>query len=155
MSYKLNVNSFFRKKLFPFFLLAFLFDLNFYKNVGLANFEFKPASEEDINLYVNMSASYVCLASIKEIDIDFDKSMQVAVGTFMNVLQGKHKNKVIDIASKEKKEITVDPKNLAKTGSLKILGRAMLLCPDNIPEKTKKELEKIAKELQKQKSQKN
>ena len=53
MRFKLNIKSFYRKKLFPFFLLAFLFDLNFYKNVGLANVELRPASEEDINLYVN------------------------------------------------------------------------------------------------------
>ena len=155
MRFKLNIKSFYRKKLFPFFLLAFLFDLNFYKNVGLANVELRPASEEDINLYVNMSASYVCLASVKEIDFDFDKSMQVAVGTFMNVVQGKHKNKVIDMGSKEKKEITVEPKVLARKASISILGRATLLCPDNIPEKTKKELEKIAKQRQTQNSQKN
>ena len=144
------MSSFSRKILFPFLLLGFLLDINFYKNEVLADTEVKAANADDIALYEGMSASYVCLASRKGVDLDFDKSLNVAVTTFVNVIQGKHGGKVIDVVSKKKKEVKVEPKILGFNGTIKILARALQICPDTIPEKTKQEFDKIVKQIQKE-----
>ena len=46
------------------------------------------ASEEDLFLYRQMGASYLCIASKAE--VDFKKGLGIASATFANVIIGKH-----------------------------------------------------------------
>ena len=148
MKFKPKMSYSFRKILFPFFLLAFLLDLNFSKKVVIANSEVKPATADDIALYEGMGVSYLCLASRKEIDLDFDKSLNVAAATFVNVIRSKHGSKIIDIVNKKKKEVTVKTDILGFNGKVRILGKAIQVCPDNIPGKSKEEFNKLIKQIE-------
>ena len=144
MKFKLKMFSFNRKLLVPFFLFGLLNGLNIYKRPVFANSDLKPANQEDIALYEGMGVSYVCLASRKEINLDFQKSLGVAASTFVAVIQSKHENKVLD----KNKEISIENKILFENATFRILGRAIQTCPDNVPKKSKEEFNKFIKQLQ-------
>tara|TARA_B100000963_G_scaffold299671_1_gene271788 strand:+ start:72 stop:476 length:405 start_codon:yes stop_codon:yes gene_type:complete len=128
----------------PLFLFGLLNGLNIYKRPVFANSDLKPANQEDIALYEGMGVSYVCLASRKEINLDFQKSLGVAASTFVAVIQSKHENKVLD----KNKEISIENKILFENATFRILGRAIQTCPDNVPKKSKEEFNKFIKQLQ-------
>ena len=132
------------KIFFSFLLLGLLLDLNFPRRSARANFDIKPANENDLALYEGMGVSYLCLASRKEINLDFQKSLGVAASTFVAVVQSKHGNKV----KERDKEIEVKNKVLFENAALRILGRAIQTCPDNVPKKSKQEFDKAIKQLQ-------
>tara|TARA_Y100001978_G_scaffold62386_1_gene56039 strand:- start:415 stop:864 length:450 start_codon:yes stop_codon:yes gene_type:complete len=144
MKFKSKMSSYLKKIFLPFLLLGLLLDLNFQKKAAHANLDIKPANENDLLLYESMGVSYLCIASRKEINLDFQKSLGVAASTFVAVIQSKHGSKVIDID----KEITVKNKVLFENAALRILGRAIQTCPDNVPKKSKQEFEKAFKQLQ-------
>ena len=144
MKFKLKMFSFNRKLLVPLFLFGLLNGLNIYKRPVFANSDLKPANQEDIALYEGMGVSYVCLASRKEINLDFQKSLGVAASTFVAVIQSKHENKVLD----KNKEISIENKILFENATFRILGRAIQTCPDNVPKKSKEEFNKFIKQLQ-------
>ena len=98
------------------------------------------ASEKDLFLYRQMGASYLCIASKAE--VDFDKGIGVASATFANVIVGKHGG-VIEALGNEK----LDEKRLYNAGTFQIIGSALNICPESIPDKIKKDYEKRFKEL--------
>ena len=101
------------------------------------------ASEKDLFLYRQMGASYLCIASKAE--VDFNKGLGVASATFANVIVGKHGG-VIEALGNDK----LDEKKLYNAGTFQIVGSALNICPENIPDKIKKDYEKRLKQLQKE-----
>ena len=101
------------------------------------------ASEKDLFLYRQMGASYLCIASRAE--VDFDKGIGVASATFANVIVGKHGG-VIKALGNEK----LDEKKLYNAGTFQIVGSALNICPESIPNKIKKDYEKRLKQLVKE-----
>ena len=99
-----------------------------------------PASEKDLFLYRQMGASYLCIASKAE--VDFNKGLGIASATFANVIIGKH-NGVIQELGNEK----LDEKKLYNAGTFQIVGSALNICPESIPENIKKDYKKRLKEL--------
>ena len=144
INFKTKMSFPYIKILAPFLLLGLLLDLNLSKRAAHANFDIKPANENDLALYEGMGVSYLCLASRKEINLDFQKSLGVAASTFVSVIQSKHGNKVIE----KDKEIEVKNKVIFENAALRILGRAIQTCPDNVPKKSKQEFDKAIKQLQ-------
>ena len=98
------------------------------------------ASEKDLFLYRQMGASYLCIASKAE--VDFDKGIGVASATFANVIVGKHGG-VIEALGNEK----LDEKKLYNAGTFQIIGSALKICPESIPDKIKNNYEKRLKQL--------
>jgi len=98
------------------------------------------ASEKDLFLYRQMGASYLCIASRAE--VDFDKGIGVASATFANVIVGKHGG-VIKALGNEK----LDEKKLYNAGTFQIIGSALKICPESIPDKIKNNYEKRLKQL--------
>jgi len=148
MNFKPKMFPFYKKIFVPFFLLALLLDFNYYKKEVFSDSNIKPASADDIALYEGMGVSYVCVASRKEIDLDFEKSLNVATATFVNVIRSKHGSKVMDLINKKTKEVKVEPEILGFNGKVRILGKAIQVCPDNIPEKSKEEFSKLIKQIE-------
>ena len=101
------------------------------------------ASEKDLFLYRQMGASYLCIASRAE--VDFDKGIGVASATFANVIVGKHGG-VIKALGNEK----LDEKKLYNAGTFQIIGSALNICPESIPDKIKKDYEKRLRQLVKE-----
>ena len=130
----------------PLILSSFLFDAsNKFNNVN-ANVKNSPANKNDLNLYYEMGMSFLCNATRKGFDLDFEKTLSVASETFASVISQKHGGKILD---DRKKEQTVDMKQLQFNVSLNFVESALQACPDNVPEKVEKrvkiEIERIKK----------
>ena len=98
------------------------------------------ASEKDLFLYRQMGASYLCIASKAE--IDFNKGLGIASATFANVLIGKHGGAIKELGNKK-----LDKKKLYNAGTFQIVGSALNICPESIPNEIKKDYEKRLKQL--------
>ena len=101
------------------------------------------ASEKDLFLYRQMGASYLCIASKAE--IDFNKGLGIASATFANVIIGKHGGAIKELGNKK-----LDKKKLYNAGTFQIVGSALNICPESIPNEIKKDYEKRLKQLVKE-----
>ena len=90
-----------------------------------------------------MGASYLCIASKAE--IDFNKGLGIASATFANVIIGKHGGSVKELGNEK-----LDEKKLYNAGTFQIVGSALNICPESIPEKIKNDYEKRVKQLLKE-----
>ena len=133
----------------PLFFYLTIFEINFLNKRLDANTK-PPASQEDIFLYKQMGASYLCKSINDKIDFDFNKALTVSTYTFAEVIFSKHGN-LIQEAGAEK---LTTPKVLY-IGEIEILNSAIKICPKQIPSDVKKSFEKALKNLKKQKNKKN
>ena len=101
------------------------------------------SSEEDLFLYRQMGASYLCIASKAE--VDFNKGLGIASATFANVIIGKHGGAIRELGEKK-----LDEKKLYNAGTFQIVGSALNICPESIPKNIKNDYEKRLKQLVKQ-----
>ena len=120
-------------------LPVLLFDNNTINNQIKAEKNLIAASEKDLFLYRQMGASYLCIAS--KADINFKRS-RVASATFANVIIGKHGGVIKQLGNEK-----LDEKKLYNAGTFQIVGSALNICPESIPDKIKKDYEKRLKEL--------
>ena len=98
------------------------------------------ASEEDLFLYRQMGASYLCIASKAE--VDFNKGLGIASATFANVIIGKHGGAIRELGNEK-----LDEKKLYNAGTFQIVGSALKICPESIPKNIKNDYEKRLKQL--------
>ena len=101
------------------------------------------ASDEDLFLYRQMGASYLCIASKAE--VDFNKGLGIASATFANVIIGKHGGAIRELGNEK-----LDEKKLYNAGTFQIVGSALNICPESIPKNIKNDYEKRLKQLVKQ-----
>ena len=120
----------------PLIFSSLLFYVNDEFNNVNANVKNLPANKNDLDLYHGMGVSFLCNATRKGFDLDFPKTLNVASSTFASVVSQKHGGKLIE----RKKEQTVDIKQLQFIASLQLVESALRICPDNVPEKVKKEV---------------
>ena len=132
--------NFYSKRIFKlfgvFFILPFiLFDIYTINNHTKAEKKLIAASKNDLDLYHGMGVSYLCNATSKGYDMDFAKTLNVASATFVSVVQQKHGGVILERNKKEK----VNLRNLQYLVTLNLTKSALDICPDNVPEKLKKE----------------
>ena len=101
------------------------------------------ASEKDLFLYRQMGASYLCISSKAE--VDFKKGLGIASATFANVIIGKHGGAIKELGNEK-----LDEKKLYNAGTFQIVGSALNICPESIPNNIKNDYEKRLKQLVKQ-----
>ena len=122
-------------------LMSLMFgEINTFKKQVKAEKNLIAASEKDLFLYRQMGASYLCIASKAE--VDFNKGLGIASATFANVIIGKHGG-VIKELGKEK----LNEKRLYNAGTFQIVGSALNICPESIPNNIKNDYEKRLKQL--------
>ncbi len=124
------------------FIPFILFELNTINKQTKAEENLSAASEEDLFLYRQMGASYLCIASKAE--VDFNKGLGIASATFANVIIGKHGGAIKELGNEK-----LDEKSLYNAATFQIVGSALNICPESIPKNIKKEYEKKVKELKK------
>ena len=127
---------------FSLFLSFTFFEINTKNQQIKAEKNLIAATEEDLFLYRQMGASYLCIASKAE--VDFKKGLGIASATFANVIVGKHGGAIKELG-KEK----LDEKRLYNAGTFQIVGSALNICPENIPKNIKNDYEKRLKQLTK------
>ena len=101
------------------------------------------ATEEDLFLYRQMGASYLCIAS--KAKVDFNKGLGIASATFANVIIGKHGGSIRELGNEK-----LDEKKLYNAATYQIVGSALNICPESIPKDIKNDYEKRLKQLVKQ-----
>ena len=132
------------KLLFISLLLPFtIFEINNINKQIKAEKNLVAASEKDLFLYRQMGASYLCIASKAE--VDFNKGLGIASATFANVIIGKHGGAIKNLGNEK-----LDEKKLYNAGTFQIVGSALNICPESIPDKIKKDYEKRFKQLVKE-----
>ena len=119
------------------------FEINTLNKKIKAEKNFIAASEKDIFLYRQMGASYLCIASRAE--VDFNKGLGIASATFANVIIGKHGGSIQELGNKK-----LDEKKLYNAGTFQIIGSALNICPESIPQNIKNDYEKRVKQLLKE-----
>jgi len=117
-----------------------IFDINTINKQIKAEKNLVAASEKDLFLYRQMGASYLCIASKAE--VDFNKGLGIASATFANVIIGKHGGAIKELGNEK-----IDEKKLYNAATFQIIGSALNICPESIPDKIKKDYEKRLKEL--------
>ncbi len=149
MSINFRTKNLFNLLNIPLLIYLTTLEINIFNKRLLANT--KPqASQQDIFLYKQMGASYLCKALNDKINFDFNKALTVSTYTFAEVIFSKHGN-LIQEAGAEK---LTTPKVLY-IGEIEILNSAIKICPKQIPSEVKKSFEKALKNLKKQKNKKN
>ena len=101
------------------------------------------ASDQDLFLYRQMGASYLCISSKAE--VDFKKGLGIASATFANVIIGKHGGVIKELGEKK-----LDEKRLYNAGTFQIVGSALNICPESIPKNIKNDYEKRLKQIAKE-----
>ncbi len=110
----------------------------------------KPqANQQDIFLYKQMGASYLCKSINDKIDFDFNKAFAVSTYTFAEVVFSKHGN-FIKEAGKEK----LTTQRVLYIGEIEILNSAIKICPKQIPADVKKRFQETLNKLKKQTNKK-
>ena len=149
MSINFRTKNLFNLLNIPLLIYLTTLEINIFNKRLLANT--KPqASQQDIFLYKQMGASYLCKALNDKIDFDFNKALTVSTYTFAEVIFSKHGNLIQDAGA----EKLTTPKVLY-IGEIEILNSAIKICPKQIPSDVKKSFEKALKNLKKQKNKKN
>ena len=120
-----------------------LFDIHIINKQLKAEKNLIAASEEDLFLYRQMGASYLCIASKAE--VDFKKGLGIASATFANVIIGKHGGAIKELGNQK-----LDEKKLYNAGTFQIVGSALNICPESIPKNIRNDYEKRVKQLVKQ-----
>tara|TARA_B100001027_G_scaffold143736_1_gene100209 strand:- start:438 stop:878 length:441 start_codon:yes stop_codon:yes gene_type:complete len=139
--------KFFSKNILKFlsislFLSFTFFEINTKSQQIKAEKNFISATEEDLFLYRQMGASYLCIASKAE--VDFKKGLGIASATFANVIVGKHGGAIKELGDEKLNE-----KRLYNAGTFQIVGSALNICPESIPKNIKNDYEKRLKQLTK------
>ena len=116
------------------------FELNTINKQIKAEKNLIAASEKDLFLYRQMGASYLCIASKAE--VDFKKGLGIASATFANVIIGKHGGAIKELGNEK-----LDEKKLYNAGTFQIVGSALNICPENIPNNIKNDYEKRLKQI--------
>tara|TARA_B100001989_G_scaffold209021_1_gene158032 strand:+ start:61 stop:501 length:441 start_codon:yes stop_codon:yes gene_type:complete len=119
------------------------FEINTLNKQIKAEKKFIAASEKDLFLYRQMGASYLCIASKAE--VDFKKGLGIASATFANVIIGKHGGSIKELGNE-----ILDEKKLYNAGTFQIVGSALNICPESIPDNIKNDYEKRLKQLLKE-----
>ena len=137
--------NFYSKRILKWFgisltLLFPIIEINTINKQIKAETKLTAASEKDLFLYRQMGASYLCIASKAE--VDFKKGLGVASATFANVIVGKHGGVIKELGNEK-----LDEKKLYNAGTFQIVGSALNICPESIPDKIKKDYEKRLKQL--------
>ena len=137
--------NFYSKKILNFIGISLIIPLTFYE-INTINKQIKAeknliaATEKDIFLYRQMGASYLCIASKAE--VDFNKGLGIASATFANVIIGKHGGVIKELGNEK-----LEDKRLYNAGTFQIVGSALNICPESIPQKIKNDYEKRLKQL--------
>jgi len=139
--------NFFSKKILKLlsislFLCFTFFEINAKSQQIKAEKNLIAATEEDLFLYRQMGASYLCIASKAE--VDFKKGLGIASATFANVIVGKHGGAIKELGNEK-----LDEKRLYNAGTFQIVGSALNICPESIPKDIKNDYEKRLKQLTK------
>ena len=140
--------NFFNLLNIPLLLYLTIFEINFL-NKRLDAKPNSPATPQDIFLYKQMGASYLCKSINDKIDFDFKKAFAVATYTFAEVIFSKHGN-LIKEAGKEK----LTTERVLYIGEIEILNSAIKICPKQVPSNIKKNFENTLNKIKKQKNKK-
>ena len=129
----------------PLIFSVLLFNINPRLTELKARTKTTPATTKDLDFYRRMGITYVCSASAKGSDLDFEKSLSVAANLFTTVVQQRHGGLIKEGKNKAQK---IDSKVLQTNVFMNLLGGSMAFCPDNVTENMKELFKENMKKIQ-------
>ena len=148
MGFNFRIKKIFNLINIPLLFYLTLCEMNTFNKRLFANS--KPqASQQDVFLYKQMGASYLCKSLNNKIDFDFNKALTVATYTFAEVIFSKHGNLIQETGSEK-----LTTQKVLYIGEIEILNSAIKICPKQIPNDIKKSFEKTLNNIKKQKNKK-
>jgi len=105
-------------------------------------FNFVPATDEDIFLYRQIGISYLCMA--RQIEVEFPKAITLAARNYALLISSKHGGFIKEIGKER-----IPDKNIYNGAILQILDGAIKNCPDMVPEEDKKKFLKTVEQFNK------
>ena len=130
-------------------LFYLIIEVNLLNKKSYANI--KPeATQQDLFLYKQMGASYLCKAINDKIAFDFNKALAISTYTFAEVIFSKHDN-LIQGAGNEK----LTTERVLYIGEMEILNSAIKICPKQIPNDVKNSFEETLNKLKTQENKNN
>ena len=148
MSTNFQSKNFFNLLNIPLIFYLIICEINILNKRLYANTK-PPASQQDLFLYKQMGASYLCKAINEKINLDFQKALAISTYTYAEVIFSKHGN-LIQETPKEK----LDSKRVLYIGEIEILNSAIKICPKQIPNDVKKSFQETLNKLKKQTNKK-
>ena len=133
---KLHSNKIFRFLSLPILLYLTFFDKTFFNREIKSNKILQAATEQDLYLYKGMGASYLCIAS--KAGIEFPKAVGIATATYVQVIEGKHKGKIVELGDKK-----LERDQLFAGAEFQIVTTAIKYCPDSVPKDVTKKVNEI------------
>ena len=140
MSINFHSNRFLKFLSIGFIISFSISEINILHKHTYAEKNLIAATEEDLFLYRQLGASYLCIASKAE--VDFNKGLGIASATFANVIIGKHGGAIRELGNEK-----LDDKKLYNAGTFQIVGSALNICPESIPKNIKNDYEKRLKQF--------
>ena len=125
----------------PLLLYLTIFEINFL-NKRLDAKPNSPATPQDIFLYKQMGASYLCKSINDKIDFDFKKALAISTYTFAEVIFSKHDNVIQGVGNQK-----LTSEQVLYLGEIEILNSAIKICPKQIPNDVKKNFEETLNKL--------
>ncbi len=132
----------------PLLFYLIIFEINILNKRLYASTK-PPASTEDIYLYKQMGASFLCKSLNDKINFNYNKAFAVSTYTFAEVIFSKHGN-LIKEAGKEK----LTTQRVLYIGEIEILNSAIQICPKQIPNDVVKSFKETLNKLNKEKNKK-
>ena len=142
MTIKFNSKKILKILSIPILFYFTFSDVNIFNTGIKAQKKLEAASDKDLYLYKGMGASYLCIAS--NAGIEFEKAIGVATATYVQVLEGKHGGLVKELGNKK-----LDREKLFAGAEFQIVTTAIQYCPDSVPKKVTKKVQKILKDNKK------
>ncbi len=105
-------------------------------------FNFIPATDEDIFLYRQIGISYLCMA--RQIEVEFPKAISLAAKNYALLISSRHGGFIEDLGNEK-----LSDKNIYNGAILQLLDGAMTNCPDMVPEEDKKKVIRTVEQLNK------
>ncbi len=141
MDINFRSKSFFKLLKIPLLFYLIIIVPNILNKKSYANT--KPqATQQDLFLYKQMGASYLCKAINDKIDFDFKKALAISTYTFAEVIFSKHDNVIQGVGNQK-----LTSEQVLYLGEIEILNSAIKICPKQIPNDVKKNFEETLNKL--------
>ena len=101
-----------------------------------------PASNEELNLYRQIGISYFCIA--RQAKVQFPQAISIATKNFTLIISRKHGGLIEEVGPDK-----LSDDQIYKGSYLQLIQGAIRVCPDEVPEKDKKEFLEALEEMNK------
>ena len=100
----------------------------------------KPATDQDVTLYRQISTNFICIA--RQAEIDYLKALAVSTANFTALLEQKHNGYIKSVGDKQ-----LTKKQIYFQSRIQLIEASIMACPDLVPEEEKVKFKNFLKQF--------